>query len=536
MGEAGENAEVVDERLWNDEDKDAADGGQTEKEKYEKGSAVQTKPEDELEFRGAEPDAQEQKADAPEPGADEEHGTDDKSRKPEEASAKDHAGEEAPLNEMGDDDVEEAHGIQPEGAPNDNDGDADDAPAGEEQLELPQDLGLPGEDGSDAELHDADAGDAPQELGGDASGDDADEEGTAGEALDEMDEDAPEDADAPCVEREAPSVAPDSSAAAQGDMNQGQQAGAGRGGGGADAAPPPPDTLPEANAPTVAPSMRGTRATATAGAAADAPEVADMDEGGPEADAPDAAAAAAGNGGGGGSAGGSGEATGGSSGRTAPADKPLAAGEAPPSRRTPAEPNPYRNLGDALKRWRERLSVRCVRSDSLCRHRASVLARVLWAQSPCTPAQDPPDGCHSYLLPNTLIFPNHIDDCIFALTGRKSASCALQLCCLARVLGVRMLTPLLVFLCCRSSGMPPPAPPALAALTRRTAVSTSSWAARMVAMTCRRWRLPRKSRLPQQPQRAVPTQRSRLQTGISTTRVKMLSTRTMKACLTQRKS
>ena len=57
MGEAGANAEVIDEKLWGDDDKDqdGKDGpnGAPEQEKYERGGAVKAGPQQELEYRGA---------------------------------------------------------------------------------------------------------------------------------------------------------------------------------------------------------------------------------------------------------------------------------------------------------------------------------------------------------------------------------------------------------------------------------------------------------------------------------------------------
>jgi midasin len=359
MGEAGESAEVVDERLWNEDDQEAPKDG-TDKDKYEKGSTVQTGLEDELEFRGAEEgDAQEKPSKPEEKEGAAEAAPEDKGKDKRNAPAKEDAGDEGPVNEKGEDDVEEAHGFKPEGPP-DADADMADAPADEEPLELPEDFGLPGEDGGDGdEDHDADADDIGMEPEGAAEPDAGAEDG-AQEALLEAMEREGDEADADTGEGEVPPVgADDRAAAAADDLNQGQQSAAalGRGGAGARETPPPLDTQAEANAPTVAPSAGGTAATASAATPAAMDDGTALEQDMDAAADADAIPPASSGGGGGGGGGGSGEATGGAAGATAQTDQRLP-GNAPAARRMLSEPNPYRNLGDALQRWRERLSVR----------------------------------------------------------------------------------------------------------------------------------------------------------------------------------
>ena len=349
MGDGGDGAEVVDERLWSEEDKAAGKDGMPE-EKYEKGAAVQTKPEDDLEFRGA--DEADEADKAPEPAdktSDEQQ--DDKRDKRKEQAAEEAPGD-VPINALEPDSVEEAHGIQPEGA------DAEDAlPEQEELLELPQDLGLGGEDG---DADDVDGEPGADEMGGEGDdGKDADDaDGHLVGDEEPGDDDMEHDGDAGAEQGEAMPLNPDSGdAGAAPDVDQGAPAGSnGCGGSSALDAPQPAGQTPGLPAP--ARDEHGAHAAAAAGIAPGQLEATAMDEGGERAELPDSAADAMNAGGGTGGGGGSGEASGGATGATAPADKPSAGAAARSAPQSSLEPNPYRNLGDALQSWRDRLSVR----------------------------------------------------------------------------------------------------------------------------------------------------------------------------------
>ena len=395
MGDGGDGAEVVDERLWSEEDKEAAGKEGMPEEKYEKGGAVQTRPDDDLEFRGAD-EAEKASEQADKVGEDQQEHTHGNERK----EAAEEVPGDAPINTLEPDNVEEAHGIQPEGAACDG----EDAAADEnEPLELPQDLGIEGDDdGEDAADADADA-DAGQ-LGdgdGDAKSDDAAAAGPdfAEEAGDEMEHDS----DAGAGQDEAmPSVPDDGDAGAAPDIDQGMAAGS-KGFGGSDAlnAAQPPDQTP--GEPAAARNDGGAHAVGAAGVAPGQLEETAMDEDGERAQVQDSAADAMTAGGGTGGGGGSGNATGGADGLTAPANQSAGGGVARSNPHSLTEPNPYRNLGDALQSWRERLSVR-----------PSVLALLSALSLWHTPPTD-------VTFPTTLIFRNNaVDLNIFALTGGAS--------------------------------------------------------------------------------------------------------------------
>ena len=371
MGDGGVGAEVVDERLWSEEDKEAAGKEGMPEEKYEKGGAVQTRPDDDLEFRGAD-EAEKASEQADKVGEDQQEHNPGNERK----EAAEEAPGDAPINTLEPDSVEEAHGIQPEGAACDGE---DAAPDADEPLELPQDLGLEGDDdGGDAADADADA-DQLEEGDGDAKSDDAGAAGPdfAEEAGDEMEHDS----DAGAEHDDAmPSVPDDGDAGAVTDIDQGAAAGS-KGFGGSDAlnAAQPPDQTP--GEPAAAHNDGGAHAVGAAGVAPGQLEETAMDEDGERAQMQDSAADAMTAGGGTGGGGGSGNATGGADGLTAPANQSAGGTAARSNPQSLTEPNPYRNLGDALQSWRERLSVR-----------PSLLA-LLSARSPAR-LHRAPDGCH----------------------------------------------------------------------------------------------------------------------------------------------
>ena len=373
MGEAGANAEVIDEKLWGDDDKDqdGKDGpnGAPEQEKYERGGAVKAGPQQELEYRGAD----EAEGGAPEDKPDDV--ADDKEKEPQaqpqrpDTVAAEDGG--AQVNEM-ENEVEEGTGLQPRGPEGQGDGDDDGVDAeGEADVD-----GVEEEGGADAEAGaaeeevpgaDADAAD-DMELEG---GQDGEEDAGGDDGRDEVaDMEADDDAAAAGEEEHPPDepggepTAPDTDAAPGAeepqDASSGQRGGA--------RAPQSDDKQRGGTA-----SGRGTFPTQAAPVAPDGP--ADVDGGGDQgddfdvegsdADAGDAADAGAG--GAAGSGAGAGAGAGGTQGAVARGGQASRRGPPPPRTRT--EPNPYRNLGDALQKWRERLSVRpsplCVRAPRL---------------------------------------------------------------------------------------------------------------------------------------------------------------------------
>lgn len=373
MGDGGDGAEVVDEKLWGDDDDEAGkDGpdGAAQKEKYEKGAAVHAEQQDELEFRGAEEDAGGE-GEKPQPEAGDQAEQPKESNKPEQGAAEaEERGDQGPINEQAEDDVEEATGIAPQGRPQSDgeDGeDGDDAGAdadgegGEDQdPALPEQMGM--EDGmEEVSDHEGEGG-----MSGDDAGDDGEEGPQPPGALgDQMDVDGEEQGDeVECEEPERAALPEEGAGAKEAEEGEAEaeQAQAGptgtRGGTGAEQEEPE-EGQPPAAAPA-APAGHG-RSAARAAASAAAPAAAgddDMDigEADDSAEAPGDAPEAAAGAGAGGSGGGAG--VGGRDGAIAPSEGGQPAGQAQPSARTPSEPNPYRSLGDALQRWRERLSVR----------------------------------------------------------------------------------------------------------------------------------------------------------------------------------
>ena len=348
MGEGGDGAEVVDERLWSEEDKEAAGKDGMPEEKYEQGAAVQTRPDDDLEFRGAD---EADKAPEQEDKPSDERPQDSRNDKRKEEAAEG-LPEDAPINVLEPDNVEEAHGIQPEGAAGDGE---DAAPEQDEQpLELPQDLGLETDgDGVDAE---EDAGAEEARDGGE--GDDGEDADGPRLETEEAGDDMDRDSDASADQGEVAPLNPDGGdAGAAPDIDQGAPAGStGHGGSSALDAPQPTDQAP--GLPAAAHDDSGARVTAAVGIAPGQLEATAMDEDGEPTEVPESGADAMNAGGGTGGGGGSGEATGGTTGATAPADKAFGGAAARSTPLSSTEPNPYRNLGDALQSWRERLSVR----------------------------------------------------------------------------------------------------------------------------------------------------------------------------------
>ena len=357
MGEAGANAEVIDEKLWGDDDKeqDGKDGpeGAPEQEKYERGSAVKAGPQQELEYRGVDEDEAGGPQDKPDDLTEEKETEQQAQLQRPDTVAPEDGG--AQINEM-ENEVEEATGLQPKGA--DVQGDGEDADGADGEMEGAEEEGgadaeagaaeeeVPGADPNaveDMELEgglDGEEEAAGEDVGGDVADMEADDDAAAGE------EESPDEADG---ERTAPDADALPGAEEPQDASGGQRGGAGA-----------PQSDDKQRAGTA--SGRGTFPTNAEPAAPDGlPDVDDggdqgdeFDVEGDDADAGDAADAGAG--GAAGSGAGAGAGAGGTQGAVARGGQASRRGPPPPRTRT--DPNPYRNLGDALQQWRERLSVR----------------------------------------------------------------------------------------------------------------------------------------------------------------------------------
>eukprot|EP00897_Mesotaenium_endlicherianum_P007207 jgi/Mesen1/6514/ME000332S05520 len=173
MGDLGEDAEVVDERLWGEEDeKEEKEKGQKEKEKFEKDAPVSGVDEDQVEYRGKEEEEEgagegekgkegkekekEKKCMGKKESEEEEAGGDAEEGKGEDEDAE-KRGEDAEGEEEEDDNgpmTEESHGIKPHA---------------EEDMELPEDMELDKEEGE--------GGEEEEEGGEDKEGDEGEGEG-----------------------------------------------------------------------------------------------------------------------------------------------------------------------------------------------------------------------------------------------------------------------------------------------------------------------------------------------------------------------
>jgi len=380
MGEAGANAEVIDEKLWNDDMKEEDDGkdgpeAAPEREKYERGGAVKADGQ-ELEYRGAdEPDAG-----APPEGEDAEDAAEEKPQGQQQSRPETAAEEEggAKINEM-EDEVEDDHGIQMQDRDNAGDVKDDEDISGEEDGDGAEEGGG-AEGGADAGEDGGAAPEPPPPGEGDAlpedmqtDGPDAEDE-AADEAAGEVDAMDADDEEAPMPEEVGPEdkgggerTGKDQEAAPPAvdethDASAGQRGGSG--------VPEDDGKQPDAGMMESGHGGRQGR-TATPAPQADAGDQFDEWDDGAEAEDAHMEAddnADGGGGQGGGDGGGMGGGEGGAQGAIARGGQ--SSRRAPPPQRTRAEPNPYRSLGDALQRWRERLSVRIPAPHrlSLCAH------------------------------------------------------------------------------------------------------------------------------------------------------------------------
>ena len=256
-GEDDENAEVIDEKVWDqddeDEEKDKPKDEKNEKQdKYEKGSSVKARDAMETETRAADEDEDEDREDRDKNAEkDREDKKEDKSKDekdedpPDEpAPEEDPNANDEPKDEndgVNREEIEENHGVAPKGAEGSDD----------EELDLPDDMQLDGEDEAqgegeddennedgddgrkmDDDVDDGEKGDGP----GDADDDGADDEADGGEldrVMEEVEGDEEkEEEEAGGDDENAGGAADDDDGAEENDEGvQGGPSGAGGGGG-----------------------------------------------------------------------------------------------------------------------------------------------------------------------------------------------------------------------------------------------------------------------------------------------------------------
>ncbi|GIL72549.1 hypothetical protein Vretifemale_2893, partial [Volvox reticuliferus] len=389
MGDVGDNEEVVDERLWNEED--GQDGKQDEQknkkeEKYEKDAPIQVEDKTDLEYAAGQQEEQ-QDGPAKEPPKKEQKKKDQGAEEAQpEAGDEEDIGDEGLINEDTDDKYEDRHHAAPQAA--------------EEELELPEEMNLDcdGADNEDVqeqpqhgpEQEEATGGEDEQGKEGDehmASGEDNEQQGLeeaggedgkdgggdeAGGDADEADnvdmEDAPagmgkadEQQSTPPPESEQP---PEPMAVDQAREDEGEgkeprdsqvdQQQAGPCGVASGAPTKQPEIVGAAHG---APEEQQPVQPSDGDAASQRPQTAAADAQPPDTDrppdaAPDARQADAGM----------------ASAAHLGAPAPISGGDREPGsqqqqqqkRRAPRQlqdPNPLRNLGDALERWRANLVV-----------------------------------------------------------------------------------------------------------------------------------------------------------------------------------
>ncbi|EFJ44763.1 hypothetical protein VOLCADRAFT_121252, partial [Volvox carteri f. nagariensis] len=144
MGDVGDNEEVVDERLWKDEDEQDGKPDEQKKkkeEKYEKDAPIQVEDKTDLEYAAGQQEEEEEQKDgsAKEPPKKEQQkkkGPDDEDAAQPEACGEE-GEEEGPVNEDTDDKYEDRHHTAPQAA--------------EEELELPEEMNLDGDAEADNE-------------------------------------------------------------------------------------------------------------------------------------------------------------------------------------------------------------------------------------------------------------------------------------------------------------------------------------------------------------------------------------------------
>ena len=404
-GEDDANAEVIDEKVWDQEDEDEEkDKPEEEKndkqDKYEKGSSVKARDAMDTETRAADEDDDDEREDRDKDAEKdredkkEDASKDEKDEKPPEEPApeEDPNENDEPKDEndgVNREEIEENHGVAPKGAEG-SDGDDDD-----DELDLPDDMQLDGEDeaggagdegeenedGDDGQKMDDDA-DGGEKDDGPGDGDDADDDDDAdGGELDRVMEEVEgdeekEEGENTEEDENAGGAAEDDPGAGEDDEGvQGGPTGAGAGGGLG-------DDDDENDRKTDAGDRGGDAGAGAEGDSAQedskhpperpkapAPRFEDADFDGGDDDmgrGPDqnqSALEAPGGGGEGGGGGASASAAGEGAAAPMPAGAPPpGGGGAPPPPPLKGKPesgdaNPHRSLGDALKGWRERLSV-----------------------------------------------------------------------------------------------------------------------------------------------------------------------------------
>ena len=359
MGEDGDDGDVIDERMWNDEDDANEDEKNRAPEKYEKGSSVKQDDERETETRGKEEEDAAPPKDPDEDAADardDANEEDDRKNDPAAADADDDDGK------VNDEEMEENHGFDP-------------SKPEPEELELDDDFAMDedeedgGDDANEDEsMRDEDAGELEGDANEDAPADDANENAAEGDAkddgdggltedvmdVDEEDGNGEENDDELATDNlNEDAVAGDDAMDETGD--QGGPQGEGSGGGGDRDVDDARGRGGEAGA-----SARGseglgeddTEQKPNADVDGDENAANDASQLPPPRSSADAASAGAdGEGTGGGASGGEGTVAPSTGGGAGDDD----ARPPPPQRQQDA--NPHRSLGDALKNWRERLNV-----------------------------------------------------------------------------------------------------------------------------------------------------------------------------------
>ena len=359
MGEDGDDGDVIDERMWNDEDDANEDEKNRAPEKYEKGSSVKQDDERETETRGKEEEDAAPPKDPDEDAADardDANEDDDRKNDPAAADADDDDGK------VNDEEMEENHGFDP-------------SKPEPEELELDDDFAMDedeedgGDDANEDEsMRDEDAGELEGDANEDAPADDANENAAEGETkddgdggltedvmdVDEEDGNGEENDDELATDNlNEDAVAGDDAMDETGD--QGGPQGEGSGGGGDRDVDDARGRGGEAGA-----SARGseglgeddTEQKPNADVDGDENAANDASQLPPPRSSADAASAGAdGEGTGGGASGGEGTVAPSTGGGAGDDD----ARPPPPQRQQDA--NPHRSLGDALKNWRERLNV-----------------------------------------------------------------------------------------------------------------------------------------------------------------------------------
>ena len=361
MGDDGDDGDVIDERMWNDEDDDANEDEKNQApEKYEKGSSVKQDDAQETETRAKDEDDAD---DAPpkDPEGDDADARDDAEDKDDRKNDPSAANDDDDDGKLNDEEIEENHGFDP-------------SKPEPEELELDDDVAMDEDedDGDEANedesMRDEDAEGAEGEAPEDAPAEDANENAAEGETKDDGDGGLTEDVmdvdeEDKNGEENDDELATDNlnDDAAVGDdaMNengdQGGPQGQGSGSGGDHDVDDAQGQGGEAGA-----SARGseglgeedTKQKPNADVDGDEEAANDASQLPPPQSSADAASAGAdGEGTGGGASGGEGTVAPSAGGGAGDYD----ARPPPPQRQQDA--NPHRSLGDALKNWRERLNV-----------------------------------------------------------------------------------------------------------------------------------------------------------------------------------